>query len=76
MSIRLRYQQGTFLREERRYSEGDAIVRAGELIQTARDCANFEITDERGDLLKTDIEIRRAYTSLWDNELEPLPPQI
>jgi hypothetical protein len=73
MSIRLRYRQGALLREEPRYSEGDAIVRAGELMQSLNDCTNFEITNERGELLKSDPEIRRAYSSLWDNELELTP---
>lgn len=61
------------MREEPRFSEGDAIVRAGELMQNDRDCVNFEITNERGELLKGDTEIRRAYASLWDNELELTP---
>ena len=73
MSIRLRYRLGALLREEPRYCEGDAIVRAGELMSSTKDCANFEITNERGELLKSDTEIRRAYSSLWDNELELAP---
>jgi hypothetical protein len=74
MNIRLRYRQGALLREEPRYSEGDAIVRAGELIENDDGCADFEITNEHGDLLKSDHDIRRAYRSLWDNELEITPP--
>ena len=73
MGIRLRYRQGAILREEPRYSEGEAILRAGELIHSDLDCMNFEITNERGDVLKHDAEIRRAYSSLWDNELELAP---
>jgi len=73
MSIRLRYRQGDLLRDEPRFSQGDAIVRAGELMNCNRDCANFEITNERGELLKSYAEIRRAYSSLWDNELELAP---
>jgi hypothetical protein len=73
MSIRLRYRQGALFREEPRYSEGDAIVRAGELMQSDRGCADFEITNEHGDLLKSDHDIRQAYRSLWDNELEITP---
>ena len=74
MSIRLRYRQDDRLREETRYSEGDAILRAGELMQSDQGCANFEITNDHGELVKGDAEIRRAYSSLWDNELELAPP--
>lgn len=73
MSIRLRYRQGAFLRDEPRYSEGDAIVRAGELMQNDKDCADFEITNEHGELLRSDLEIRQVYSSLWDNEFELTP---
>ena len=61
------------MHEEPRYSEGDAIVRAGELIEIGSGCGEFEITNDRGELLKSDREIRRAYSSLWDNELELTP---
>lgn len=61
------------MRDELRYSEGEAIVRAGELMQSDVNCANFEIIDEHGGLLKSDPQIRQAYRSLWDNELEPAP---
>jgi len=76
MGIRLRYRQGALLREEPRYSEGDAIVRVGELIQSDRTCADFEITNEHGDRLKSDRDIREAYRALWDNELEITPSLV
>ena len=74
MNVRLRYRQHDLWREEARCSEGDAIVRAGELLQSDSACMDFEIANERGERLMSDPEIRRAYSSLWDNELELTPP--
>ncbi len=71
MTVRLKYRQGSFAREELRDSERDAILRAGELIYGRRGCELFEIRDVDGWKLKNDFEIRRAYKQLTARGSEP-----
>jgi hypothetical protein len=74
MTVRLRYRQGSFSREELRDSEHDAILRAGELMYRKAGCELFEIRDAHGWKLKNDFEIRRAYGRLTTRSTEPTPP--
>jgi hypothetical protein len=75
MTVRLKYRQGSFSREELRDSEHDAILRAGELIYRKSGCELFEIRDAHGWKLKNDFEIRRAYRQLTAKGPEPTPPE-
>ena len=74
MTVRLRYRQGSFAREELRDSERDAILRAGELMHNRLGCELFEIRDASGWKLKNDFEIRRTYRQLMAKGTEPTPP--
>lgn len=75
MTVRLRYRQGSFAREELRDSEHDAILRAGELICLRLGCELFEIRDASGWKLKNDFEIRRAYRQVSSKGSKPTPPE-
>jgi hypothetical protein len=76
MTVRLKYRQGSFSREELRDSEHDAILRAGELIYGRTGCELFEIRHADGWKLKNDFEIRRAYKQLTAARgAEPTPPE-
>ena len=54
MAIRLKYRQGSFVREEERISEPDAIARAEHLIRAGTGCSCFQIVDHRGNALRSD----------------------
>jgi hypothetical protein len=58
MAVRLKYQQGSFRREEVLDSESAAILRATALALSG--CLYFELTDANGDVLKSDQDVRRA----------------
>ena len=61
MGVRLKYQQGSFQREEVLESETDAISRATAL--ALRGCLYFQLTDLEGGLIKNDRDIRKACAS-------------
>lgn len=58
MSVRLKYHQGSFPREELLDSEAAAILRATAL--ALRGCLHFELTDLKGEVLKGDQDVRKA----------------
>jgi hypothetical protein len=57
MAVRLKYQQGSFRREEMLDSEAAAILRATALALSG--CLYFELTDANGDVLKRDHDVRK-----------------
>jgi hypothetical protein len=68
MSVRLKYLQGSFVREEVRPSKSAAIARAGELMLETADCSQFQIVDHKGCVLLADRQIKVAYDKLWEND--------
>ena len=58
MRVRLKYQQGSFRREELLDSEAAAILRATALALGG--CLCFELTNLNGDVLKGDQDVRKA----------------
>ena len=61
MGVRLKYQQGSFWREELFDSEAAAILRATALALGG--CLYFELTNLNGDVLKGDRDVRKACAS-------------
>jgi hypothetical protein len=71
MTVRLKYRQGSFAREELCESERAAILRAGQLICGGKGCELFEIRQANGWKLKNDFEIRRAFSQFKGTEQTP-----
>jgi len=64
MCFRLRYRQGSFSNEVRCDLEEVAILRARELMRKQSGCLDFEIIDARGNLVKSEKQIRHACECL------------
>jgi hypothetical protein len=57
MSIRLKYRQGSFAREEAHATVSDAIVRAEQLLRSGSGCSCFQVVDHLDKGLRRDPEI-------------------
>ena len=62
MTIRLKYRQGSFAREEERATEFDAVARAQYLARAGIGCSCFQIVDQFDNMLRSDQEVRKAFS--------------